>query len=43
MEDEIYCKNCEWAGLNEDLVCTDEDEENFIYCPECESNEIDTL
>ncbi len=42
-DDQIYCQKCNWMGFWSDLVCTDTDPDNFKYCPDCESKDIDTI
>jgi NAD-dependent SIR2 family protein deacetylase len=38
--DEVECTSCGWSGLRDELVCTDADEDNFSYCPDCESKDF---
>lgn len=44
MEEEIICKNCGWTGDATMLICTDvPNDESFIHCPECGSNDIEDI
>ena len=45
MEIEFYCLSdgCHWSGLRDELVSTDEDPDNFVYCPDCEGNEFEEV
>jgi hypothetical protein len=40
MDDQVECTACLWSGLSDELVCTDDDEDNFNHCPQCGSDGI---
>lgn len=37
----LVCCNCNWMGDDTELVCTASDPDNFSYCPECESPDLE--
>jgi hypothetical protein len=41
----IYCLNpsCDWMGERFELVCTDDDPDNFLHCPRCEGSETEEV
>jgi len=35
---QLECDACGWQGHESQLVCTEDDPDNFMYCPECGSD-----
>lgn len=38
-EDDLMCIHCGWIGHRQELVCTEDDGDNFIYCPDCKESD----
>lgn len=45
MEEELVCNNCGWTGDSTMLVSLTDDieDEDYNYCPECESGDLEDL
>jgi hypothetical protein len=42
----LYCNDpknlgCSWSGNSDELICTDEDPDNFTHCPNCKGMDFE--